>query len=185
MKEKRWLFFALGVSAILSLGAVTNQIVPLSTGSLALSEQGITFPDGSVQATAAVAGSEAVPCYCSGSAERGTTASVQCWRSDDDTAFTEVPSGQYFMVSDMVLYSPAGSFRASVGKEDTGAPGTVAPTVDIWGAGIPESHRSFRAQYIVLAAGETLAMKNFAGVSAGTVTIHVSGFLVSTVSHHL
>ena len=54
MSEKRWLYFALGVTTVISAGAVTNQLVPLtSTTGLGLSDAGITFPDGTVQTTAA------------------------------------------------------------------------------------------------------------------------------------
>ena len=53
MTDKRWLYFALGVTTALSLGAVTNQLVPLTTTGVALSDQGIIFPDGTVQTTAA------------------------------------------------------------------------------------------------------------------------------------
>ncbi len=30
MTEKRWLYFALGVTTVISIGAVTNQLVPLA-----------------------------------------------------------------------------------------------------------------------------------------------------------
>lgn len=54
MTENRWLYFALGVTTVISIGAVTNQLVPLAPATgVALSDTGITFPDGSVQTTAA------------------------------------------------------------------------------------------------------------------------------------
>lgn len=54
MTEKCWLYFALGVTSVISLGNVFNQIVPLATdGGIALSDTGIAFPDGTVQTTAA------------------------------------------------------------------------------------------------------------------------------------
>lgn len=185
MREKRWLYFALGVSTVLGMGAVTNQIAPLSTETLALGEQGITFPDGSVQTTAASPGTAAVTFYCSASAEKGIKVQVECRRADDDSAFTQVPGGQYLLVSDMTLYSPAGSFRVSVGKDDSGGTGTVEPTVEVFGEGTPaQTHRSFRAPHIALAAGEVLALRN-TGTSTGTVTVHLSGFLAPAVTHHL
>lgn len=57
MREKSLLYFALGVTTVLSLGAVTNQVssAPAKGLSLALSDTGITFPDGTVQTTAASA----------------------------------------------------------------------------------------------------------------------------------
>jgi hypothetical protein len=51
MKERRFLYFALGVAAVVSVGAVTNQVVS-SPGALGLSDDGIRFPDGTVQTTA-------------------------------------------------------------------------------------------------------------------------------------
>ena len=54
MTEKRWLYFALGVTTVISVGAVTNQLVPVAPATgLELSDSGITFPDGTVQSTAA------------------------------------------------------------------------------------------------------------------------------------
>ena len=53
MTEKRWLYFALGVTTVISIGSVTNQLGPLAPPGVALSDIGITFPDGSVQTSAA------------------------------------------------------------------------------------------------------------------------------------
>ena len=53
MSERRFLYFALGVMTVVCVGAATNQIVPLVPAGIALSNTGITFPDGSVQTTAA------------------------------------------------------------------------------------------------------------------------------------
>ena len=54
MPEKGWLYFALGVTTVISIGAVTNQILPLAPATgLELNDSGITFPDGTVQTTAA------------------------------------------------------------------------------------------------------------------------------------
>ena len=54
MSEKRWLYFALGVTTVISVGAVTNQLVPLAPATgLSLSDSAIMFPDGTVQTTAA------------------------------------------------------------------------------------------------------------------------------------
>ena len=62
MTEKRWLYFALGLATVISAGAVTNQLVPLAPASgVALSNQGIIFPDGSEQTTAA--GNPDPPCF--------------------------------------------------------------------------------------------------------------------------
>jgi hypothetical protein len=55
MTEKRWLYFALGVTTVISIGAVGNQLVPLAPSpGLALSDTGVMFPDGTVQTTAAL-----------------------------------------------------------------------------------------------------------------------------------
>lgn len=61
MREKRLLYFVLGVMAVVSTGAVTNQIAPLAPASgVALGDTGIRFPDGTEQTTAATdAGSAA------------------------------------------------------------------------------------------------------------------------------
>jgi hypothetical protein len=62
MGEKRFLYFALGLLAVVSLGAVTNQFAPLApTSGLAFSDTAITFPDGTMQLTAA--GKPAPPCF--------------------------------------------------------------------------------------------------------------------------
>lgn len=53
MTEKRWLYFALGVTTVISVGAVTNKLAPAVPAGVALSDTGITFPDGTVQTTAA------------------------------------------------------------------------------------------------------------------------------------
>ena len=53
MKESRLIYFVLGVTTVVSLGAVTNQLAGLGGAGLALSDTGITFPDGTVQTTAA------------------------------------------------------------------------------------------------------------------------------------
>lgn len=55
MTQKRWLYFALGVTTVISIGAVTNQLVPLTTAGVAIGDQGIIFPDGSRQTTAWIA----------------------------------------------------------------------------------------------------------------------------------
>ena len=52
MTEKRWLYFALGVTTVISIGAITGQLVPLAATGMALNGQGIMFPDGTVQTTA-------------------------------------------------------------------------------------------------------------------------------------
>ncbi len=52
MSEKRWLYFALGVTTVISIGAVTNQLVPVVPAGMAIGDAGITFPDGTVQTTA-------------------------------------------------------------------------------------------------------------------------------------
>jgi hypothetical protein len=52
MRERRSLYFALGVMTVVSLGAVTNQLAP-SANPLVLRDEGIQFPDGTIQRTAA------------------------------------------------------------------------------------------------------------------------------------
>ena len=52
MKRNGLLYFALGVATVISLGAVTNQIVPLTATGISLSDTGVTFSDGTVQTTA-------------------------------------------------------------------------------------------------------------------------------------
>lgn len=43
MGEKPWLYFALGVTTVISIGAVTNQMMPAApAGSLSFSDAGIT-----------------------------------------------------------------------------------------------------------------------------------------------
>lgn len=54
MKGTRLVYFALGVLSVVSLGAFTNQVDPRAPAAgLALDNTGITFPDGTVQTTAA------------------------------------------------------------------------------------------------------------------------------------
>ena len=53
MKQSGLLYFALGVTTVISIGAVTNQLLPAAPAGVALSGTGITFPDGTVQTTAA------------------------------------------------------------------------------------------------------------------------------------
>lgn len=50
---ERWLYFALGVTTVISLGAVTNQLLPAEPAGVAIGDTGITFPDGTVQTSAA------------------------------------------------------------------------------------------------------------------------------------
>lgn len=52
MRERRFLYFVLGVATTVSIGAATSQG---GLPGLTLDEAGITFPDGTVQTTAAVA----------------------------------------------------------------------------------------------------------------------------------
>ena len=50
MRDRRLLYFALGVTSVLSLGAVVNQVSsPQSTSGLGLNDTGITFADGTTQ----------------------------------------------------------------------------------------------------------------------------------------
>jgi hypothetical protein len=53
MTEKPWLYFALGVTTVISIGAVTNQLIPAVPAGVALSDTGVIFPDGSEQTTEA------------------------------------------------------------------------------------------------------------------------------------
>lgn len=62
MKQSGLLYFALGVTTVVSIGAVTNQLVPAAPIGVALSDAGITFPDGTLQTTAA-AGNPDPPCF--------------------------------------------------------------------------------------------------------------------------
>ncbi len=52
MKERRFLYFALGVLAVISVGAVTNQVSPAGAPGLGIGDEGIMFPDGTVLTTA-------------------------------------------------------------------------------------------------------------------------------------
>ena len=53
-KQSRWLYFALGVTTVISLGGVVNQVSSAARDSgVILGNDGIRFPDGSLQTTAA------------------------------------------------------------------------------------------------------------------------------------
>jgi hypothetical protein len=53
MRRPSWFFLALGCIAFLTIGAVTNQIVPLDGSSgITLDPSGVGFPDGTFQTTA-------------------------------------------------------------------------------------------------------------------------------------
>jgi len=186
MKEKRWLYFALGVSAVLGVGAGTNWVASVDPPGLTLGDQGIIFPDGSVQTTAATLGAGAVPCYCDGWATEGTKVVISCWRADNDAGFSTVPAGQYLLISDVTMsLAEVGDFWAALGKEIPGSVGLSRPTIEVTGPGFPDQiHRSFNAPHVVLAAGESLALRNLAS-STGEVYIKASGFLVPDVAHHL
>ncbi len=58
MSNKRFFYFTLGVLSVVSLGAVTNQLV---ANGLGLSDTGIIFPDGTVQTTAFADGTFSIP----------------------------------------------------------------------------------------------------------------------------
>ena len=186
MRESRWLCFVLGVSAVLSLGAVRHGVTTLTSAGLSLTGDGIIFPDGSVQKTAAAAGTNAVPCYCDGWTDSGTKSVVSCYRADNDAGFNSVPADQYLLITDLSLHKEVGGdFLVNVGKESPGTVSVARPSVIVAGGGFPDQvHRSFRAPHIVLATGEQLALRAI-GVSTGAVYIHASGFLVPVVDHHL
>ena len=95
MTEKRWLYFALGVTTVISLGAVTNQLVPLAPASgVALSETGITFPDGTEQTTAAM--------DAASTARSNKLDSCTVYLTDgeqvESCSFDEVPAGKILVV---------------------------------------------------------------------------------------
>jgi len=77
MREKSLLYFALGVTAVLSLGATANQVSRGSTSGVAIGDNGITFPDGSVQTTAASADPRRV-FYLTDSFHQGNAALMAC-----------------------------------------------------------------------------------------------------------
>lgn len=60
MRERTRLHLAIAATVVLILGAITNGPPPLAASGVALDAQGITFPDGTFQATAYTGGGELV-----------------------------------------------------------------------------------------------------------------------------
>ena len=102
MYERRWFYLVLSMTVVLSLGAVTNQLAPLAAAGTALSDEGIAFPDGTVQTTAFSGTGELV--------QGRTTFDIN--QVDDCSGFENliiVPTGRVLEISwiSVEIYSPS------------------------------------------------------------------------------
>lgn len=95
MTQKPWLYFALGIVTVISLGAVTNQIVPLAPGDgMSFSDTSIRFADGSEQSTAA-----ADPAFPANNAELDSCSiAITTGNNTGTCTFDEVPVGKILVV---------------------------------------------------------------------------------------
>jgi hypothetical protein len=123
----------------------------------------------------------AVPFYCSGTAEIGTEAVLECRRSDTREVITPVPSGMFLFVTD-VLTNPAsaavdGVFTASLGRKQEGDAFLGHPSLDLIGQ--PEQALNFTTPYVVLWQNEDLLVANFAG-SDFDIEVRASGYMAQT-----
>jgi hypothetical protein len=187
MKRTGLLYFALGVKTVLSLGAVTNQLVPLTTDSVGISGTGITFPDGTEQTTAAASATSAVPCYCLGGVGVGFEYTVTCRYGAGDSSFTSVPTGQVLMVKDVLIQrnnlATTGLSIVYLGR-DSGS--TIPSGLErLKFTGGPEAASfHFEAPFLVLEAGEALQVYN-SGSSSFPIDYHISCLLAPDATHQL
>ena len=124
---------------------------------------------------------DAVPVYCSATAEVGTEAIFECRRSDTRELIAPLPSGTYLFVTD-VMTNPAsaavdGVFTASFGRDLEGNDFPGEPQLDLIGQ--PVQVLNFTTPYVVLRQNETLAVANFAESDFG-IEVRVSGYMAQT-----
>jgi hypothetical protein len=128
--EKRLLYFGLGVLAVVGVGAVTNQVAPVTSTGLAFGDRGIIFPDATVQTTAA--GSPDPPCF------DATRRFVDCGNgtvTDTTTGLIYLKNANCFGQQDWVTAneSAAGLADGACGLTDGSRPGDWRlQTADEW-----------------------------------------------------
>ena len=182
MTEKRWLYFALGVTTIISLGAVTNQLVPVAPAGVALTDAGITFPDGTEQTTAATNEPDAWPMICEDdSIAVDTTDNLSCSSvlSVPGGSFgfgDPVPSGYYFLVTDFHLEANTSTQTGylQVRLEASGYSDVTFKLPD----DVPTQTSSFRSPILIVPAGSYLSVRNTSS-SDHTAEVRVTGYLTS------
>ena len=133
-------------------------------------------------ATAAPPG--AVPFFCSRSVGVGFEQPVSCRRADTRASFTSVPEGLFFHVTDIHITrnnaATTGYFAALIGRDDVSDFPTY-PRIDFTGEAIGVNALHFTTPYIILRAGETLSVANFAS-SELSIDVYISGYLATTVA---
>lgn len=157
MGENRFLYFALGVLSVVSLGAITNQAAPVafSTG-VVLSETGITFPDGTVQTTAAPADPR-IAFYMTSSTHNGAQTLSACgpgfhmasmWEIVDPSNLryaTDVEAnGDVFRGADSGVGPPGGAHGwVRTGYQSFTASGEGSANCAVWTTSDPASYGSY------------------------------------------
>lgn len=124
---------------------------------------------------------DAVPFFCSATAEIGTEAVLECRRSDTRELISPVPSGMFLFVTD-VFTSPAsaavgGVFTASFGRDREGNDFPGQPSLDL--IGFPVQVLNFTTPHVVLWQNEILSVANFAE-SDFDIEVRASGYLAPT-----
>ena len=124
-----------------------------------------------------------IPVFCTTGAGVGFEQVLTCRRAETRASFSSVPDGMFLHVTDVSItrnnVATTGSFAALIGRDDAGAFPTY-PNLDLTGRPIGVHALHFRAPHIVLRAGESLAIANFAE-SDFSVDVYVSGFLAPSV----
>lgn len=123
---------------------------------------------------------DAAPFLCVAGVAIDNESTLLCRLADGGVAITPVPAGQYLHVTDIVVNpnnsATSGVYTATIGR-DTSSMFPDTPSLDLIGSPAQQLH--FTTPYIVLRAGEQLAVRNNAG-SAFPIDVRVSGYLSET-----
>lgn len=188
MRRSGLLYFALGVTTVISVGAVTNQVGSRAPAAgLALSSSSITFPDGTVQATAATSAPTALPVRCySSTISAGNIEGLNCASGVSADSFgptSGVAAGFFFVVSDVVIepnhiaQTSTGFVAAEVHR--TNSDGLFETTQEFKLSSDNESqHNSFAAPPFLVGEGEYVSCENSA-LSTTSISCTVLGYLTA------
>ncbi len=134
-----------------------------------------------VSTASAQLGNTGIPVLCATGITPGNFVNPIC-QAADGTSFTTVPTGHYFLVTDVILrpYGPATGMW-NVGITMKGPAADVQQYFEMVTQTQVTSSEHFVSPYLVIPQGKYLSLYNYG--TSGTVYLFVSGLLTTSVSY--